>query len=357
VPGPARRGGDRSIASVAKAEKLDEMSETNQNPRVRMAWLPVTLLVLLIAIAAAFLLRNHSELRQVDVALEPKRDSAGSPAGAEAVRPTVEAPQFPEPTTPRERIQQFMAHLPKPLPSPFALGPETPPRVRELLTRTNWTWNGPPLADVLEPLTEEDAPVLLRLYKEQSELRNKTQLAWALGMVGGEESARALWATITEDHSRLVGDADEWLAFRAAVHGLGAIASRSDFAYEKLLETASEQYWREHRTLRLEDESKEPGEDLRTAAVSIKALGISGRLELAEWIAGLKEAYEMKDPSVRHTIALAAYYHEFASRQGSRALLLSIRSAETPADYLRWRRRGDGKHWDEWVTGVKTPTR
>jgi len=214
------------------------------------------------------------------------------------------------------------------------------------------------MREIIPFLTPSDEPLLLRLYTEREPLTDKLFLTWALAAVGGDESAKALWATVTADYDQFEhppsnpGHVTPKGVFSDTIRALGALASRSDLAFSRLLEATGEEFWSTHRGyLQIFGDRRE----VQMTRVPIVSLGWTGRPE----VPGILEALRMQSTDILKVIygslTSAAFSYDMASKARDHQELMSlVMRGTTQGDYERWGSETEnGRAWRAWAGSTR----
>ena len=210
-----------------------------------------------------------------------------------------------------------------------------------------------PTVSMIGTLGRNDEAVLVNLYLKETELTNKCALTWALAAVGSDAAATAFKETLTMDYNGRVMTLPEWKVMADTLEVMGFIASRSNNAYDFVLEALSEDFWKRHRLWQAPFPQEEAYANTRFVGLAVHSLGASGRPGASEKLSELSEANPDAIGGIVGPIATAAFYYEIAKEKGSDTLLKYHLSHMVYEEYQRWTETENGRKWHDWSMRVR----
>jgi hypothetical protein len=218
-----------------------------------------------------------------------------------------------------------------------------------------------PAADVLLSISPGNAAALVTAFRAEAALRNRTALTWALAYAGGEEAVGVLEHALMEEYSGQFfkwsrrRDSDDEMVLFDMVIALGLLAADSDHAFAIVRNGTNPGYWRDRCKWRSDRGDGTVG---MLTALSIQAVGLSGRPEAPDLIDAIKRRMPGTEPGelplsrgVKGDVVQAAFFADTIKALGVGPFKRAFARGETDDLWKTWNATERGKRYHEWYKG------
>jgi hypothetical protein len=228
---------------------------------------------------------------------------------------------------------------------------ETEDRLAEILAQPQEF----PASDVLARLRPEDTAKLLRAYHRLKLPSKRDGIAIALGFAGGGGALRALTNTLTVEFAGWKLAERDSTAMLNVLTGVAVLAQENDQAFRFMKDAIALKTWQRIRRWKSTDPDRDTGMDGVFIAISIQALGLTGRPEAATLIRGLRsENYGVRSPNgqTRHfkgNLLEAAFRLSRFEKMGREAFRAQMFGPAAERSLAEWKRTPEGVDWYRWA--------
>jgi len=221
-----------------------------------------------------------------------------------------------------------------------------------------------PRWEFITGLTEQDKELLVKLYRQTTNVLDRLAITWALAYVGDEEVVELFKESLLHQFAGrklTVGfpdKTDEENVLFDTVRALGLLATKYDSAYSFLKQGTDPWFWKANVAW-----SSNRGRD--TVGIltgeSIAAMGLSDKPETVNVINGLKSmdlinrtgADDRKARNFAGAVVQAAFYYDVIQRHGMDCFRKNFVGEERGRLWEEWKSSDTGKQWQEWYNSTR----
>lgn len=212
-----------------------------------------------------------------------------------------------------------------------------------------------PAADDILAVQPGDVDILLAQYRAQPEVTNRIALALALSATGSRKALDPLIHTLSAEYGgmELTGRGPQ--AMQLVLRAIGILAEKNDEAFSFLLTHLDATTWRQagFRQWSAGDGLDRYIDDAMTR-VTVLSLGLSGRPEAVDILAGLARKETPGSESAAGSIVDGMFHASFIATHGREEFWRKFLSGNAYADeFARWVQDAEeGRRWMEWMRQI-----